>query len=284
MKYFILIAACALTLTSCNRAELERQKKMNDSLQAIVNERDSSLSGYLTDFTDIERNLDSISRKQNIISSSTDNPAEFKQSQKERINSQIAAINDLMEKNRDKIAELNKKLKASGSKNRQLQKMIETLNSQLAQKESELAMLNEKLAAMSEEIAQLHVQMDTLNAQHGRTTQTLAETTTALHTAYYIIGKSKELADKKIIDRKGGLLGIGKTSTLNRNVDNSQFTKIDYTQVLTIPVNSKAKIITAHPNDAYNLDQDDKKVVHNIVITNPERFWSASKYLVVVAQ
>jgi predicted nucleic acid-binding Zn-ribbon protein len=284
MKYLILIAAVAMTFTSCNRAELEKQKRTNDSLQAIVNERDSSLTTYLHDFTEIEQNLDSISRKQNIVSTATETPGEFKQNQKERINNQIAAINDLMEKNRQKIADLNKKLKASGSKNKQLAKMVETLNSQLAQKEQELAALNEKLANMSAEIAQLHVSLDSLSSEHGRTTQTLTETTTALHTAYYVIGKTKELKDKKIIDRQGGLLGIGRTSSLNRNVDNSQFTKIDYTQTMTIPVNSKAKIITTHPSDSYNLDQDDKKVVHNIIITNPERFWSASKYLVVVAQ
>jgi uncharacterized coiled-coil protein SlyX len=284
MKYFILLAAVALTFSSCNRAELERQKRMNDSLQSIVNDRDSSLSSYLGDFTSIEKNLDSISRKQNIISSSAENPAEFKQTPKDRINNQIAAINDLMEKNAKKLAELNRKLKASGNKNRTLQKMIETLNSQLAEKTSELAALNEKLASMSAEIAQLHTSLDSMAIENTTTHQTLTETTTALHTAYYIIGKQKELADKKIIDRTGGVLGIGRTASLNRNVDNSQFTKIDYTQVTTIPVNSKAKIATAHPSDSYNLDQDAKKVVHNIIITNPEKFWSASKYLVVIKQ
>jgi septal ring factor EnvC (AmiA/AmiB activator) len=284
MKYFILLSAIVLTFSSCNRAELEKQKRMNDSLQAIVNDRDSSVSTYLGDFTDIERNLDSIARKQNIISSSASNPAEFNQNQKERINNQIAAINELMEKNAKKIAELNRKLKASGNKNRQLQKMIETLNSQLEQKTQELAALNEKLAMMSAEIAQLHTSLDSMAIENTTTHQTLSETTTALHTAYYIIGKQKELADKKIIDRTGGLLGIGRTASLNRNVDNSQFTKIDYTQMTTIPVDSKAKIITAHPSDSYNLDQDAKKVVHNIIITNPEKFWSASKYLVVIKQ
>jgi uncharacterized coiled-coil protein SlyX len=284
MKYFILLAAVALTFSSCNRAELERQKRTNDSLQAIVNDRDSSLSGYLSDFTAIEKNLNDVSAKQNVISSSADNASEFKKTPKDRINDQINAINDLMEKNAQKLAELNRKLKASGNKNRTLQKMIETLNAQLSEKTNELAALNEKLASMSAEISQLHTSLDSMAIENTTTHQTLNETTTALHTAYYIVGKQKELADKNIIDRKGGLLGIGKTSTLNRNVDNSQFTKIDYTQTLTIPVGGKAKMMTPHPQDSYNLDKDAKDVVHNINITKPERFWSASKYLVVVKQ
>jgi hypothetical protein len=80
------------------------------------------------------------------------------------------------------------------------------------------------------------------------------------------------------------LLGIGKTEQLSANFDNSKFTKIDYTQTTTIAVNSAMKIVTTHPTDSYTLEKDatDKNKVTNIVITNPEKFWSASKYLVVI--
>ena len=86
----------------------------------------------------------------------------------------------------------------------------------------------------------------------------------------------------KVIDKSGGLLGIGKTSKLASNIDNEKFTKIDYAQTSTIPIDSKtAKLITAHPSDSYKLNKEKDKVV-SISITNPEKFWSASKYLVVV--
>src|SRR4051812_4407026 len=133
MKYYILIAVAAITLSSCNRAELERQKRTNDSLQMIVNDRDSSVTVFLNSFNEVERNLDSIARKQNIISTSAEKGGELNQNQKDRINSEIASINELMEKNQKKIAELNRKLKASGNKNALLQKTIATLNEQLAQ-------------------------------------------------------------------------------------------------------------------------------------------------------
>jgi uncharacterized coiled-coil protein SlyX len=282
MKYFILLAAIAVTMSSCNRADLERQKQTNDSLQAVLSTRDSSLSEFLNAFNDVEHNLDAVAQKQNLISANAGKAGEMQQNQKDRINSEIQAINDLMEKNQKKIAELSRKLKASGNKNALLQKTIATLNAQLAEKTAELAALNEKLASMSAELSSLHTSYDSLATENQTTHQTLNETTTALHTAYYVIGKAKELKDKQIIDRTGGLLGIGRTSSLNRNVDNSKFTKIDYTQMTTIPVESKGKIITTHPADSYNLDQDAKKVIHNILITNPEKFWSASKYLVVV--
>lgn len=128
--------------------------------------------------------------------------------------------------------------------------------------------------------------VDTLTFQNLAHSKNISEKTAELHTAYYLVGKSKELVASKIIDREGGLLGIGKTSTLSRDFDKSKFTRIDYTKVETISINGDdVKIITSHPTDSYKLDQDlndKKKIVKNLTITNPEKFWSASKYLVVV--
>ena len=87
---------------------------------------------------------------------------------------------------------------------------------------------------------------------------------------------------RKIINKTGGLLGIGRTSQIDPNIDNSKFTRIDYTKVNDIDLNSTgAKIITAHPSDSYALDKNHGKTI-NLMINDPEKFWSASKYLVVI--
>jgi len=78
---------------------------------------------------------------------------------------------------------------------------------------------------------------------------------------------------------------MGKTDKLNANIDNSQFIRIDYTQVSSITVNSKKmKLVTSHPSDSYSLDIDEneKDLVKSLIITNAEKFWSASKYLVIL--
>jgi uncharacterized coiled-coil protein SlyX len=232
----------------------------------------------------VERNLDSVAVKQRIITANADKAGELKPNQKARINDQIASINSLMDENRRQLAELNHKLKSSSHKNVQLEKMIATLNNQLCEKDLELDDLNAKLNALNAQVALLQTSVDTLTAQNNVQSQTIADKTTALHTAYYIVGKSKELQDAKIIDKKGGMLGIGKTAKLNGDFDNSKFTRIDYTQTVSITVNSDMKMITSHPSDSYTLDKDakDKDLVKNIEITNPEKFWSTSKYLVIV--
>jgi hypothetical protein len=46
----------------------------------------------------------------------------------------------------------------------------------------------------------------------------------------------------------------------------------------------KAKLVTTHPNESYNLVKNQEGVVEKIDITDPEKFWSASKYLVIIIE
>lgn len=292
MKNYIFIASASLLMSSCNQAEIDRVNHQKDSLQLIINEqnyslteRDSSISDYISYFKDVERNLDSITAKQQMITVNSDKSGiESKENTKIRITSQIETINSLIDQNRKTIASLNKKLKSSGRKNAELEKMILKLNNELEQKSIELAALNQNLTELNLQIVQLQTSMEMLTVENAAKSQNISEQTAALHTAYYVMGKSKDLQELNIIDRKGGLLGMGRTSKLNENVDKSKFTQIDYTRVGTIAINDDAKIITTHPSDSYTLEKDgkDKKHVKNLTITNPEKFWSASKFLVIV--
>ena len=284
MKKLIFAAAIALTITACDnrQAEVDQANRQKDSLASIINERDSSLNDFLSSFNEIEKNLDSIARKQNAINVNVDKQGELNKTAKERIIDNIAAINQLMNDNRAQIAELNRKLKNSGNKIAHFETMIQTLNEQIAQKDRELADLNDKLNSLNTQVAQLQTSVDTLTRTTMAQSKTIDEQTTSLHTAYFVVGKSKDLQTMKVIDKTGGLLGIGKTSKLSSNFDNNKFTRIDYVQTSTIPIDSKgAKVITTHPSDSYTLNKEKDKVV-SLSITNAEKFWSASKYLVVV--
>ena len=279
MKKLLLAAIAAIGMTACNnhQAEVDEATRQRDSLAAIINQRDSSINEFLGSFTEIQANLDSVAKKQNVITVSVDNKqGELNTSAKDRINENIAAINEMMDKNRKKIAELNRKLKSSGAHVKELEKMIEVLNGQLAQKDQELAALNEKLNNLTGQVEQLTTSLGQEKEHSAAQAKTIDEQTTALHTAYYLVDNAKNLQTNKVIDRTGGLLGIGRTSKLSANVDNNKFTKIDYTKVNVIPVNSKKfKMVTYHPADSYSLNKEKDKVV-SIQISNADKFWSAS--------
>ncbi len=281
----IIIAAFAFTIIcSCKNYESDYNKASSerDSLSQILTKQEESMNSFLQDFNEVEKNLDSVAHRQNLITQSVIGKSELSKSTKERINENIEAINKLMDDNRKKISELNRKLKSTNNKVTQFEKMVAGLNSQLATKDAELSDLNNKLDGLNLQVQRLSISVDTLTAINSSQQSTIENQTIELHTAYYIIGKRKSLEDKNVIDRKGGLLGIGKTSVLNKDFDNSNFTKIDYTKVTSITIDkSDAKVITSHPTTAYSLDKASDKY-SNLRITDPDKFWSQSKYLVVI--
>lgn len=282
MKNFILIPISIFLLSACNQAELKKSNLERDSLLNIVNEREASLNEFISSFNEVERNLDSVAIKQQIISISTNMHSELKQNQKEKINNEIIAINNLMEKNRIQLNDLTRKLKNSKNKNTQLEQTIKTLNNQLVQKYLELTNLNEMLSVLNKEVEKLKTTVDILEFENAVQSEIIAEETEELQTAYYIVGTTKDLEEAKLIDKKGGLLGIGRTSKINENLDNKKFIRIDLTQTTVIDINSKtAKLISSHPSDSYTMEKD-KKTTTKLVITDPEKFWSISRYLVIV--
>jgi DNA repair exonuclease SbcCD ATPase subunit len=279
-KYSLLIVVILGLGTACtspqNDASLLQQR---DSLLTVIDEREQNINEFVSSFNDVERNLNTISEKQNIILLSANK--DINASQKERINAEIKAINQLMEANAKRLNQLNSKLKKADRRNVALENTTILLNEQLKQKIKELKVLNDKISSLNLNVAQLQVCIDSLYIELNEQAQTIAETGVELRTAYYVVGESKELVEAGLIDKEGGLLGMGRTAKLSDNLDNSKFTKIDYTQVTSITVNGKnAKIITSHPDDSYTMNKTGK-VIDNITITNPEKFWSASKYLVI---
>lgn len=281
-----IIAAASIFLDACTKETAEHDKFVHklDSLHIVLRDRDSTINDLFSSIDEIKQNLDSVAIRQNIISTEVEKQkGEVKGNIKEHINYQIAAINDLMNKNRKKIEELNNKLKKYSIRIDKFQKMVAGLNEEIAQKSNELQSLNEKLSVINAQVAELQTSIGTLTTANTSQSQLIAEQTTSLHTAYFLVGKSKDLQAMNVIAKKGGVLGMGKTTRLNSDINNTNFTKIDYTEVISIPINSKkAEIITNHPSGSYILDKNEKGDEYTeLRITQPESFWSASKYLVV---
>jgi uncharacterized coiled-coil protein SlyX len=284
MKNILVYVLSIILLAGCeyHKEELAQDAKTRDSLMSIVSSKDAVINDFLGSFNEIENNLMAVTQKQNQVSSDASAAgSDIKKPTKEKINEQINAINELMEKNKKKIAELQGKLKNSNGKMAELEKMIATLNDQMAQKNKELEGLNQQIASLNTTVEKLHTDVGDLTTQNTAKAKTIDDQTKAMHTAYYTVGNSKDLILKKVINKEGGFLGLGKQPILRSDFNADAFTTIDITQTTTIPVNSKeVKMVTSHPADSYKLDKDKDKVT-NLFITNADKFWKASKYLVL---
>jgi len=149
----------------------------------------------------------------------------------------------------------------------------------------QLGKLNIKVADLGNQVTNLNANVDNLSAENKAKQQAIDEKTAALNTAYYVVGTTKELKDKKVIDKSGGFIGIGRTKTVTADFDKTNFTKTDVTTLTELPINKKkAVLLSNHPTGSYKLvSTADKKLVEKLVILNYTDFWSRSKYLVIAA-
>ncbi len=283
-KYFLYSSAILLAGCHDYKADVEALNKEKQTMINESNYKDSTINAFIAGLNQVETNIGAVTKKQGEVADMS-SQHELSKSQFDRINEDIHNINDLMEANRTKLDELTKKLKGSNYKIKELEKTIASLQQQLDEKNTELAALNQKLADMNVTVENLNTNVKTLTAQTEDQAKTIADKTTKLNTAYYTVGTYKELETKKVLNKTGGFLGIGKNKQVVNDFKPDAFKAIDVTQTKTIELNSKtASVVTTHPSSSYKIEKKDKNHVTQLVITDPDQFWKASKYLVVMIE
>lgn len=283
MKKLILIALLIPVLFGCNnrKKEYDALRVRYDSLLSIGFTKDTAILSYLESFNAIQANLDSIKMAEMIITQTATAGGEIQPDAKEQINRDINMIYEMLQQNKKTIADLRSKLKKSNAQVSSLEEMINRMTRQMEEKDVEIAQLRDKLEQMNIQIEILSSNVESLTAEGQAKAQVISEQTEELNTAYYVIGTKKELRDQNIITMEGGFAGIGRNKKMKEDFNQDYFTRVDITQLKSIPVlRKKADIITTHPAQSYKIYGE--KTVDSIVITNPKNFWSASKYLVIV--
>jgi chromosome segregation ATPase len=285
MKLFkILLVIIIFTQIACNNKELKESISTNDSMLEVNNNQDTLLISFVKAFNHVEEQLDSITKKQHNITKLTNN-GDINENQKQRIDDNISDINRLMISNRKNLALLASKVKSTNLKNSALLKSIDIINRQLLEKDIELDGLNKELMFLNSELAQLKTKVNFLVSENEQQASTIKEKISENQTAYYIVDSKKNLEKNNILEVGSGFLGMNKTIKMNTNIENGLFNMIDYTLVSVIPIDAdNINIITAHPGDSYTLYKDEvgKYKITSLIITSPERFWSTSKYLVII--
>ncbi len=284
MRKILIIALILPLLTGCNnkKKELESLQARYDSLLSIGFTKDTALYSYIESFNQIQANLDSIKQAEMLISQNTAGNGEIQADQKVQINRDINMIYDMLRKNKETIADLKSKLKKSGGKVTELEKMIDRMSQQIDEKDAQVAQLTAQLENMNIQIDVLTSDVGRLSAEGEAKSQTITEQTTALNTAWFVVGTKRELLDHNVISREGGFIGIGKDNKLKKDFDRSYFTTVDITKFNSIPLSKKkATLITTHPSASYKM-YGTEKASDSLVITNPKEFWSISKYLVIL--
>ena len=282
MKTSACLLVAMLLFAACNNSEQEQRLKalaLKDSTMMMeAQKKDSSISAYIHSLNDIQDNLDSIKHREKILSIKTENS-----SVSNNTLADIKSIDKLILKDHREIALLEAKIKKMGTKDANMQKMIAHLNEQLTEKDSEMANLQATLAQANSSIKtiteQFNDSMATMNMERAVNNSMQNE----INTVYYAIGTVKELKRSGVIDKQGGIAGIGSTPKLKQNFNSKYFTKADKSKISLIPLYSKfSKVITDQPINAFTVKGTTKS--DSLLITDANAFWSESKYLVVVVK
>ncbi len=283
MKNLIVVLVFAFFFASCgqnNQEEVERLQQENLELKEQISTSEGTFNEFFGALNQIEENLALIKEKENIISQGTQNDLEGRTDKMEQINEDIRLIGELMEKNRQLINRLNRDIRNSNVKVAEFEKMVARLNEQILEKEVEIEGLREELGRMNLRVDYLTATVDTLQEVARQRGQIIEEKTSEMNTAYYTMGSRRELRDWGIITREGGFLGLGRTNKLRPDFDHSNFTRIDITQTREITVAGRDPLfITTHPEGTWEYKVEDE--VTYLLILDPAKFWSASRYLVI---
>jgi len=286
-KFYAIIAAIVFGTVSCveNSSKYKAVVAQRDSLELVKQTLDSSYNQTLGIVNDIESGFAEITQTQKDMKVNLKGAETKSANKKEQIAAQMATIKQGIEQNKAKIAELRKLASKKGKENTKLIETIKHLQAEMDEKTAQIQSLQAELEQKNIKITELNttvsVQSKNIADQQNVMEQqksTIKTQDTDLNSVWYCVAPSKKLKDAKILTNTGLFQS---KKVLAVDFDKSAFTQVDLRNVTSIPTNSKkAKVISSHPVDSYKLTTGDDKNI-TIEITNPSKFWSVSKYLVV---
>lgn len=281
-----------LIFVSCHnyKKDAENLQVKVDSLIAVTQQKENTIDNYLDDFSEIQANLDSIKKMEELLVIPDEPERNNIQNNKERIAADISAISDLLEKNKESIASLKYRLNNTSLKSGKLESMVneletmtKNLEENLKQKNSEISKLSNTVNEQSEDVSQLNMEIEEIKESLSRKMDSLKLREAELYSGFFIIGSLNELRDNGVVEREGGILGIGSTPVVSEDFSNDLFEAIDTREFDYLPLNSrKADVISVHPVNSFHISGNNS--ADTLFIDNHNKFWSVSKYLVVATK
>jgi predicted RNase H-like nuclease (RuvC/YqgF family) len=283
MKKILFVLRCAAAvLVACDGlgGGSKSLKAENDSLITALSNRNAELDSLMSTFNLIQEGFRQIGAAENRVDIQRDALLENAPSARQQLTADIEFIARQMEENKTQIAKLQKQLESSSYNSSQLKKAIDALNTDLLAKQQRIEELQSELASRNIRIEELDAVVNDLDAQrvalteeNAAKTQAVAKLDSDLNTAWFVFGTKSELKEQRIL-KSGDVL---QSADFNKDY----FTCIDIRTTKVIRLYAKhAELLTTHPAGSYELTKDASNEL-SLQITDHERFWSVSRYLVI---
>jgi chromosome segregation ATPase len=286
----------ALLLTSCAwKKDLDKAQAENKALteEKARAQKELSAAGAATaemqgTLDEVQKGLEELRTKElKAIRTSIAVAQEGKSAaaaQRDELKAEIEEIRKAVKANLDKLATLQKSLKASDAKVTSLERLVGELKKQLEEKQATIAALEEKTQELTKTTEELRGTVKEKEEAVQQKEAVIADREAQMATAYVLIASQGALKKAGLVEKKGSVLGLGGNWQRTGQFDETLFKAIDTRKVTTFEVAAapdKARVLSDHPKDSYTLAATGPKA-STLTVTDAARFWKGSKYLVVM--
>ena len=273
-----LSGACIMTvllLTACGgNGDSSQLQQTIDSLRQVNQQQQNSLQEMTTFVSTLSDGMNAIAYQENMIFSNSGN--EGTSLDKEQLKSHLETLANTLTEQRSKIKALSDSLKARGADMTKMQGLIDNLTRQLEEKDKVIAQLRQDVEQKNFSIADLQKKLNVAMAGSAQFEQRAAKAEKELATittAYVLMGTKDALLDGGYIDKR--------KRVQTESMPKGDFTKVNIYQFTELDIpNRSPKLLTDHPRKSYSIEKVDKEN-RKLVISNPQLFWSSSRYLII---
>lgn len=281
---FVTVGMTLVSLSSCgsgeNKSSLLAER---DSLREENKQQALILDGLNATLDEISLMMDSITIHEDRLFMANNNSNEVT-SNRDVIRNNIRQFELMLNRQKDRVKELEAKLKESGANSSRLEKVIRQMKQQIEQKDNEIAELRSQLdnsrrsvEELRGHVTRLNTQVSDLNQKNAEQDEALSRQDQMLNECYYLVASKKQLKAMGIVT--GGNLFKKSKANLS-NVSTDGFTAVDIRNFQTLNINAKkAKLLSPAPAGSYTLEKEGNG--WRLIINDASVFWSVSNFLVI---
>lgn len=282
-----VIATTAVIAVACDNGRAAREDSLrvvqSQQLQLMgqLSAQKDSLTKVILDADDFISKVDSkISSVKGIGGSKKkgkelESPIQQQLQNRKEMLARVDALVKRAKETADQLAAARQREAELKEENVMLQGENDSLHTVVDENQKMIAQFSETIERQAQTITNLETELKTVGAR--------------LYTAYYVIGKEKELLGKGVVVREGGanllIKRFGRTLQQARKLDPAMFTQIDQreTQVIVVPDSTKRYRLVSRQNldHADVQERDGTTFTGNLKITDINGFWGPTRYLIL---
>ncbi len=218
-------------------------------------------------------------------------PAERRAALRERVQELITRL----EQSEARMVQSQSRVTALTQGNAQLRRQLAGFDSTIAalqvvveSQRNELSTMTAQVQGLTESNRALTEQREQLTAERAQLSDAVSALTTVANTVYWIAGSERELLERGIVVKRGGILGARATLVPARTLDPAMFTPLDMMAdtIIVFPKADKAYRIVSLQDTRHLAVAPDRanRLRTGLQVTSPDGFWAPSRFLILIEE